>query len=180
ALNIVPFVDPTGGMRAYVTQLSDSAEAYVLHQALTSSGLEPGSAGEITIVGQAPALETATYLASDEAQVSRTLEVSSQPSSSGASSGNTGVLPAALLEQVFGSMEPGMQLAQPGAILSTEPQEQDSRAQALLQGIGQGDWLSEDYLSYLGKTARKGVKSSALMDGLEDGTDGEELAGLDA
>ena len=45
--------------------------------------------------------------------------------------------------------------------------------------MGQSDWLSEDYLTYLRQSARRG--QPAVVDGLlEEAGEGDDLAGLEA
>ena len=75
---------------------------------------------------------------------------------------------------------------QPGAILTAESNDQanSSRDLALLQvsatGVGTAEWLSDDYLAYLGQTVRRGLIAPAagLLD--EAALDTDDLAGLDA
>ena len=113
-LTLVPYVDPTGGMRVYQTQVADAQSAFVLHPAVTPAGIEPGAPGLVEIGGQTPSVEIGALVTGSVGQ--STFDVQ-QPAVANLATANA--LPVALMEQVFGSMEQAavmqeITLVQPG------------------------------------------------------------------
>jgi hypothetical protein len=179
-LTIVPWVNPTGGVRPYQTALADAQSHLVLHTAETPFGTEPGAPGLVTI-GQLAFVEGARVPQSLATQITDVAAITTA----------VNALPMAVVEQVFSGLEQAAQLAQdsamvqPGAILTTESSEQGDhgvRDLALLQasaGAGQtAEWLPEDMLAYLGHA--KGRRLLDADDQLTDAADGEDLTGLEA
>jgi Cohesin domain len=189
-LTLVPYVDPTGGLRVYQTQVSDGQGAFVLHPAETALGVEPGAAGVVTIGASAVGAGGGAIVVSSgtEPSVATVSGTVAQPGGMASAS----VLPAVLVEQVFGNLEqtgvvaPDGTLVQPGAILSTESSERGVsvgvRDLSVLQGqtgLAPAEWLPEDSLAYLGLSGRGQLLSgTSSEDGLDQ--DGADLGALDA
>ena len=102
-LTLVPYVDPAGGMRVYQTQVSDAQSAFVLHPAETALGVEPGLPGLVTIGSTSSDTSTVVFVSP---------QVSASVVSVESVSSSTSVLPVAVMEQVFGSMEATAQVVQ--------------------------------------------------------------------
>jgi len=190
-LTLVPDVDPTGGVRVYLTQVSDAQGAFVLHQALTPLGMEPGEPGQLTITGQGPAVSGQPVLfgsqlesvpVSGPAGRTSSFEVQ-QTAASVIGTANSSALALDFIEQVFGDFGKAGQivqdgeLVQPGPLLnwdSSDTAPRGVRDLALMQGAAvaeQRDWVGESCL--LGSDA-------ALLDGATSGLDdGADIAGLE-
>ena len=147
ALTVVPYVDPSGGLRVYQTQVSDALGSYVLHTAQTPLGTEPGEPGLVTIAGTAGPESSwvfaGTAVSASSAESVSTYEVQ-QTAVGGSLSASAGALPAALMEQVFGSLVQAAvvlqesAMVQPGAILQTESMERGTSGAGLAAGAA--DW----------------------------------------
>jgi hypothetical protein len=173
-LTIVPYVDPTGGMRVFHTQVSDGQGAYVLE--VDNGGVVDG--GQRTVEGgRAPG-------GASQASVAPVVDAPS-----------ANLLPMAAMEQMLGGTEHASlvvqdsALIQPGIILTTAPNDQTPsqvRDLAAVQGsVGTepSEWLTEDWLAALGQPTSQGLgmtRSGATQDGLIGGMDELDLAGLDA
>jgi hypothetical protein len=149
-----------------------------LHPAVTGSGVEPGTPGLVTVEGP--------VMVSVPTVVSGVSGVVAGPAPVVAAN----VLPAALVEQVFGNLEqtgvvgPDGTNLQPGVILNTEGSDRGSgvRDLAMMQaqpGTAGTEWLTDESLSYLGQSGRGLLLTGGVMD---DGTvqDGDDLSALDA
>jgi Cohesin domain len=188
-LTLVPYADPSGGMRVYQTQVSDAQSAFVLHPAVTSMGVEPGQPGMVTIGSSSS--DNTTVLVSPQVVSSVAMAGSVSEAQLTSMSASSSVLPLAVMEQVFGGMEATAQLMQesvaiqPGAILTSESSQRSTsgvRDLALLQSplvTGQPDWMSEDSLAYLGQTAGRELTARSA-DLLAGGEEGDDLAGVEA
>jgi hypothetical protein len=199
-LNVVPYADPSGGVRVYQTSLFDSQGEFILHQVQTPAGMEPGAPGLINIAAQAPVQSESTLVLQSDAAISlpagpsTIFDVLQSPPGLGLAAVSS--VPLAVMEQVFGSMEhaaaalQGSALGQPAAILTVEAPDQSPtsiRDLALLHvplGAAQNDWLPNDGEATLGGTARRDLlvaSSAELLDNPASVlTDDEELAGFDA
>jgi hypothetical protein len=178
-------VDPTGGMRVYATQVSDALGEYVLHQVATASGMEPGAPGLVRIVSQAPVVQNSVMLSGPTD--TSTVQVAQQETAAISTIGNAEVLPMAIVEQIIGSLGQAghvvqdNMLLQPGAILTSESGDQGLSDPASL-GAGQADWLTQDYLAYLGQAARRSLLTPAtyLLDGSSTDTLCSYVDGVEA
>ena len=109
-------------------------------------------------------------------------------------SATANALSLGLVEQVFGDMAETTQVvqetsfAQPGPLVSFENADRTvtgvrDLALAPTGVAGPRDWMSDDYLSYLGQAAQRGMIDSvpALLDGAATNPDeGDDLAGVEA
>jgi hypothetical protein len=187
-LSLVPYVDPTGGLRVYQTQVADAEGLFVLHPAVTASGVEPGSPGLVTI--ENPVVAQDGPIVVTGGAVTNVASVTVSGAVEGTATAAANVLPAALVEQVFGNLEqtgvvtPDGTYVQPGVILSTEAGDRGTgvRDLAMLQvqtGTMGSEWLTDESLAYLGQSGRGLLLSGGV---LEDGLaqDGDDLSALDA
>jgi hypothetical protein len=176
-LSLQPYVDPTGGLRVFQTQVSDGHGAFVLQ---VENGVVDG--GGWTVDGG-----KGTNGVSQANVVQAVNAPSASPSAS--------LLPLVAVEQVLGSLEHASQVVQdsafiqPGVILTSESSDQSPstvRDLAVMQGplgADQSEWLPGDWLMQLGQAARQGLKVSTPADTQDISTGGLEeidLAGLEA
>jgi hypothetical protein len=184
ALTLVPYVDPTGGMNVYETQVSDGQGSFVLHPAQTDAGIEPGTPGLLTIAAPAPSVSPFVdfQLTASSAAVGQIAQQA--PTNASAS-------PLAMVEQVFGNLEQTAQLvqdgafAQPAAILTADSSEgssngiRDLASRQSPLGMNHADWMSDDSLAYFGRVG--GLAPATSASDLQDATTaGDDLAGIDA
>jgi len=193
-LNSVPEVMVSG--RSYRTMAADIQSTYELHPTVTDSGNDAGVDGQVTV----PPAMPITSVTANSAEPFYLLHVDAP---AGADIGQfvLDVHPAgvaavgneaavALLEDAFQNLE---QLAllvretaigQPGAVLQSEESESLSSAQhdlALLQAADASphDWLSADYLTFLGRSTRRG-QLNAARELLDADNAGDDASALDA
>jgi hypothetical protein len=185
-LSIVPWVNPTDGVRSYQTSVGDAQSGFLLHPAVTAQGTEPGAPGSVMIASPLPLEGGSLVVASTPAVGPSAVEVAANAAASNA-------LAMAMVEQVFSGVEQAAQLAQestlaqPGAILTVETSEQGRdhgvRDLALLQassGMGQAaEWLPEDTLATLGQVPARALLGAGA-DTAGDTADSGDLAGLEA
>jgi hypothetical protein len=190
AINVVNEVNPTG-QQVYRTEAADGAGALVLHAVATSTGIEPGMAGQVVV---AESLSTAaTMLVTDAALGAQAVAMVQGPAEIGASAASAGnMLPMGLVEQVFNNLSETALVVeetaavQPAPLFSLEGSEQaatGSQPWANLQAAaGQGRW--DDCVTSLAQMA---VRSRGTLTGdLQDddatiaGDAAADLAGLDA
>jgi hypothetical protein len=137
-LQIVPYVDPTRGLRVYQTQVSDSQGAFVIHfgddgqTAASSEQTQELTASLAIDNGQQPFAKNETVAESQPAVV--------QSSETRANVSNASRLVSPLLDRVFGDPE---ELA--SALLLVAPIGQLPNVFYLTQQ----DWLPDDCLAYL-------------------------------
>jgi hypothetical protein len=188
-LTLVPYVDPTGGMRVYQTQVSDGQGSFILHPAETTLGVEPGTPGMVTIGEHGSGL--VGMMAVPGASAS-SVTVSGALEAQAGAMATASVLPVALMEQVFGTLEqtgvvaPDGTFVQPGVILSTESSERgpsvgvrDLGVQQVQLGGSPAEWLPEDSLAYLSQGGRGLLMTeSPGADGMDQ--DGADVNALDA
>jgi hypothetical protein len=187
ALTLVPWVDPSGGMRVFQTQLSGPEGEFILHQSVTPSGVEPGEPGQVTIAEFSSPLSPPGRGVGGEGYASAFDVTPTAAPVTEASSVSTP--PQALMEQVFGNLDQTGQVArdsaqvQPGVILNSQTGIQSLETNhdlaILAVPASQPDWVSDDYLAYLSRAARRGLPNVTfdLLDSATtaDGTDADAV-----
>jgi hypothetical protein len=122
-VSIVPWVNPTDGVRSYQTSVGDAQSSFLLHPATTPMGSEPGTPGSVLIAGLSRLEGEASVLANEPAKPNL---VESESVDISASS----VLGSAVMEHVPSSLEVAAQLVtdgqsmQPNAILISDAMDQ--------------------------------------------------------
>jgi hypothetical protein len=183
-LSIVPWVNPTDGVRAYQTSVGDAESSFLLHPATTPMGSEPGTPGSVLIAGLSQLQDEASVLANEPSK--RNLVESESVDIS---------VSSAVMEHVPSSLKLAAQLVgdgqsmQPNAILTSDAMDQTRvnriRDFAFLQaptGWDQAaEWLPDDYLAFLDQFARQWQRSGMLSELDQDpsNTEGDNLAGLE-
>ena len=196
ALSVVTDVSPTG-QHVFHTEVADRQGAFVLHATTTAEGLEPGAPGQLTVADNSADVNglPALFTASPTGAVVNQSTFDVQPAAILTNiASSASALPLGLVEQVFGDLAETTQLVQENSLGQPGPVVSWETGDRTLMGVrdlalapsgmaGPRDWVSDDYLTYLGQAAQRGVMASvpALLDGTASGTDeGDELAGLEA
>jgi hypothetical protein len=186
-LSIVPWVNPTDGVRPYQTSVGDAQSSFLLHPAATPMGSEPGAPGSVLIAGLSRLEGEASVLVNDPAKPNLVESESVDISASSALGSAIMELPSNL--KVAAQLVSAGQPMQPNAILISDAMDQTRvnrvRDFAFLQAPtvwGQGaEWLPDDYLAFLDQFARQWQRSGILAELDEDPstTDGDDLGGLE-
>jgi len=182
-LNLVSQVNPTGNA-PYHTMASDNQGQFTLHPAVTDAGTDHGVDGQVTVpVQQTSGMQSLFALpmavsATSTATISNVLQGQFAFKGSDVSLG--------LLEQVFGDFEQLMvqetAFVQPAPVFSSKLSNQSTTELSELDpalaptGAGQPDWMSDDFVAYLGRAARRTSIGELGDDLLEE----SDLAGLEA
>ena len=162
-LTLVNQVNPTS-QRAFVTSMGDGQGALLLHQAMTTTGTEPGSPGLVTVTGGQSALVNGV-----EQPEGNQVTVSNSQVVATAVSDLTATVHSQLptsyyLAQVFGEIDPMLaqesMIAQPAPILNTDLNEQTSvsaQDKAVLQPLVdlQHDWVPAELLEHFGQAGHE-------------------------
>jgi hypothetical protein len=188
-LSIVPWVNPTDGVRSYQTSVGDAQSSFLLHRVVTASGAEPGAPGFVMIASSLPLGGGSFSSATVPATGPSVLEVASaNPAASNA-------LAMAVVEHLFLGLEQTAHLVedsvrpQPRAIFISEATNQgaENRIQDLpllevpcLWGEV-AEWLPDDYLAFLRRTAKQYEEADVAVPLDEDQSiaEADNLAGLE-
>jgi Cohesin domain len=162
-LTLVNQVNPTG-QRVFTTTVSDGQGAFVLHAAVTATGIEPGVPGLVTVISGLWTVGSEQWgEASGQAAVVNTSAGADNKALDMQLTAHSSLPTAYYLEQAFSDIDPMLaqetMVAQPGAILNTDLNEQTSLSgpdKALLQPLAdtQHDWVSAELLEHLGQAGR--------------------------
>jgi hypothetical protein len=173
-LSIVPWVNPTDGVRSYQTSVGDAQSGFLLHPAATPSGTEPGAPGSVLIAGLSRLEGEASVLANEPAKPNLVESESVDISASSALGSAIIELPYSL--KVAAQLVADGQPMQPNAILISDAMDQTRvnrvRDFAFLQAPtawGQAaEWLPDTYLAFLDQFARQRQRSDILAELNED------------
>jgi hypothetical protein len=178
AINLVPEVNPTG-QRAFRTEAADSQGTFVLHPVATDGPMDAGVDGRVTVppsgldsVVLGDSGRRAFYVSQLVGPAAGEQAVPSGSEVKASSSGSEAA--AVVTEQVFGDFEQlgrsavGLELGQSAAALDPDTAKVASMSgdQAWLLQTPETpavDWVSTDYLTYLGQKARRGRPLVGLL-----------------
>jgi hypothetical protein len=157
------------GLRVYRTEVADSQGAFILHPAVTGSGLEPGSPGMVTVSSAQPELSPVAVTA---ATVKPVIDPGFNDTT--ASEGHA-ALPPSYLSDLWQATPPSERamLKQPTSALNIDPDatapagDNDSALAAPAPAPLGADWIPDAYLEYLRQEALRVAKKPDLFDGFE-------------